>query len=243
MTFPIDFYEHPKVAPLSDAAFRAFVEMNGYSRRHDLDGHIPVNAARLKWKARALAELVASHPDRPLVVLVGDEYVIRDYADHQFTAGDLDKLRERRSQAGAKGAAKRWHKDGKRMAEGWQVPSQNDGKTWPESESESESGTKTDVTHLPEVSPVGDVVADSTDSGVMSLARFAGIRNLEQVYAAMSECCGNLTARGAVELTKAICARSKHPVENVDAYVLTVCRDTPDEVRWDYDRLDLGVIA
>jgi hypothetical protein len=101
----------------------------------------------------------------------------------------------------------------------------------------------TDMTYETQVSHVGEVVADSTDSGVLSLARFAGIRNLEQVYAAMSECCGTLTARGAVELTKAICARSKYPVENVDAYVLTVCRDTPDEVRWDYERLDLGAIA
>lgn len=125
MTFPIDFYEHPKVAPLSDAAFRAFVEMNGYSRRHELDGRIPVKAARLKWKARALAELVDSHPERPLVVLDGDDYVIRDYKEHQFTADDLEALREKRSQAGAKGAAKRWHGDSKPMASAIANGSQN----------------------------------------------------------------------------------------------------------------------
>ncbi|MGN6199104.1 hypothetical protein [Humibacter sp.] len=125
MTFPIDFYEHPKVVPLSDAAFRAFVEMNGYSRRHDLDGRIPAKAARLKWRSRALAELVASHPERPLVTLDGDEYVIRDYAEHQFTADDLEALRAKRSQAGAKGAAKRWHNDATPVANAIANESQN----------------------------------------------------------------------------------------------------------------------
>lgn len=105
MTFPIDFDEHPKVAPLSDAAFRTFVEMNAYSRRHDLDGRIPARAARSKWKPRALAELVASHPERPLVLLDDSEYVIRDYSEHQFTTADLSNLHERRAEAGAKGGA------------------------------------------------------------------------------------------------------------------------------------------
>lgn len=105
MTFPIDFDEHPKVEALSDGAFRAFVSMNGYSRRHDLDGRIPVMLARKKWKPRVLAELVASHPERPLVLIDDDVYVIRDYAEHQFTTADLADLKEKRSKAGALGGA------------------------------------------------------------------------------------------------------------------------------------------
>lgn len=105
MTFPIDFDEHPKVEALSDGAFRAFVSMNGYSRRHDLDGSIPAALARKKWKPRVLAELVASHPERPLVLLEDGVYVIRDYAEHQFTTADLADLKEKRSKAGALGGA------------------------------------------------------------------------------------------------------------------------------------------
>lgn len=128
MTFPIDFDEHPKVLPLSDAAFRAFVEMNAYSRRNDLDGRIPAVVAKLRWKSRVLAELVASHDERPLVLLDGATYVLREYREHQFTLGDLESLRQKRSEAGAKGAAKRWHKDAKPVAnamanaseKGWQ---------------------------------------------------------------------------------------------------------------------------
>lgn len=107
MTFPIDFDEHPKVEALSDAAFRAFVSMNGYSRRHDLDGSIPAQLARKKWKPRVLAELVASHPERPLVLLDGDNYLIRDYTEHQFTTADLEDLKAKRSAAGAKGGMAR----------------------------------------------------------------------------------------------------------------------------------------
>lgn len=105
MTFPIDFDEHPKVEALSDGAFRAFVSMNGYSRRHDLDGSIPALLARKKWKPRVLDELVASHPERPLVLLEDGVYVIRDYAEHQFTTADLEDLKQKRSRAGALGGA------------------------------------------------------------------------------------------------------------------------------------------
>jgi hypothetical protein len=103
MTFPIDFDEHPKVEPLSDAAFRAFVAMNGYSRRQKLDGRIPAVVARKRWRVRELTELVNSDPERPLVLIDGDTYVIRDYAEHQFTTADEAELHERKARAGAAG--------------------------------------------------------------------------------------------------------------------------------------------
>ena len=104
MTFPIDFWTHPKVSRLSDAAFRAFVESNGHSRMRETDGVIEADDAEFMWKPEVLAELVSSHPSRPLVVRsdVG-EYVLRDYADHQFTKADRDLLSEKRANAGRKG--------------------------------------------------------------------------------------------------------------------------------------------
>lgn len=103
MTFPIDFPEHPKVKPLTVAAKWAFVEMNAYSRREELDGKISARLALTMWSPVLLQELVESHPKRPLVLLRRDVYVIRDYAQHQFTTADLADLHKKRSEAGSLG--------------------------------------------------------------------------------------------------------------------------------------------
>jgi hypothetical protein len=243
MTFPIDMPDHPKVRPLSPASKWFFVEMNAYSRRLGLDGRIPVKVARMMWPKKALDELVGSDPNRPLVLLDGDEYVIRDYADHQLTADAIERLRDERSKAGRKGAARRWQNDGKpiasAIANGWQ----DDGTRIAESESESESEKKTDMTNEIQVSQERYVAGVPTDPEIASLAKFAGIKNLEQLQTAMTRCCGPISARGAIELAQTICSRAKNVVEKVDGYVLTAIQNTPDEVRYHYERLDLGAIA
>jgi hypothetical protein len=107
MTFPIDFWTHPKVSRLSDAAFRAFVEANGHSRMRESDGRIEAEDAEFNGPAESLAELVRSHPTRPLMVRDGADYVLRDYAEHQFTKADREELSEKRSRAGRASADKR----------------------------------------------------------------------------------------------------------------------------------------
>lgn len=107
MTFPIDFWTHPKVSRLSDAAFRAFVESNGHSRMIESDGHIEAEDAEFMWQPDVLAELLRSHPTRPLMLRNGDEYVLRDYAEHQFTKADRDALTEKKSRAGKASAESR----------------------------------------------------------------------------------------------------------------------------------------
>lgn len=129
MTFPIDFWTHPKVSRLSDAAFRSFVESNGHSRMIESDGRIESEDAEFMWPAEILAELLKSHPTRPLMLREGDEYVLRDYAEHQFTKADRDGLASKRSEAGKAGAAKRWAG----MANAKQTVTgamQEDGKPW-----------------------------------------------------------------------------------------------------------------
>lgn len=108
MTFPIDFWMHPKVSRLSDAAFRAFVESNGHSRMRETDGVLEADDAEFLWSVEALAELVKSHPLRPLMIRnEGGDYVLRDYAEHQFTKADRDELTEKRARAGRASADKR----------------------------------------------------------------------------------------------------------------------------------------
>ena len=94
MTFPNDFWQHPKIATISDAAFRTFVEMNGYSRMQNLDGRIPIVTASKMWKVRPIRELLMSHPTRPLVLVDESTYVIRDYAQHQQTSEQIAKSQE-----------------------------------------------------------------------------------------------------------------------------------------------------
>lgn len=162
MTFPIGFDEHPKVAPLSDAAFRAFVEMNGYSRRNGLDGRIPVRAARAKWRGRALTELVESHPTRPLVLLEDDAYVIRDYAEHQFTTADLDDLHTKRAAAGAKGGA------AKAAALAKQVPARPRASALARSQhAVAESGSESEESQDTHKNPPYSTVRDEDDQPVL----------------------------------------------------------------------------
>jgi len=107
MTFPNDFWQHPKIATLSDAAFRAFVEMNGYSRMQNLDGFIPAATVKKMWKPKPIRELLMSHPTRPLVFVDESTYVIRDYAEHQETSESIAKRQETNRSNGALGGRPR----------------------------------------------------------------------------------------------------------------------------------------
>lgn len=107
MTFPIDFWRHPKVTRLSDAAFRAFVEANGHSRILESDGVLDGEDAEFMWSPEVLTELLKSHPSRPLLLKEGETYRLRDYAEHQFTTADQAKLHEDKSKAGKASADSR----------------------------------------------------------------------------------------------------------------------------------------
>ncbi len=134
MTFPNDFWMHPKIAPLSTEAKWTFVEMNGYSRMQDLDGRIPAAMATRLWSGEVLAELVGSHPERPIVVLEEGVYVIRDYARHQQTTADRDALSAVRSEAGRRGRAQQLQATGANVG---QVPGQIRAETELETEIET----------------------------------------------------------------------------------------------------------
>lgn len=240
ITLPTDFDEHPKVALLSDAAFRTFIEMNLYSRRNELDGVIPFGIAIKRWNRKALNELELSHPDRPLVRFDGSEYTIRDYSEHQLTRADVEAIRTRNAENGKRGGRP---KKTESVSSGLAKRNPNETQTKAESESESESEKKTDMTNDTQVSQERYVAGVSTDPEIASLAKFAGIKNLEQLQTAFFRCCGPISARGTVELAQTICSRAKNTVEKVDGYVLTAIQNTPDEVRYHYERLDLGAIA
>jgi hypothetical protein len=97
--FTLDYPEHPKIAALSDSAFRTLTELVIYSRRVLADGRVPERVALRYWPAEALAELTENHPEKPSLSLVDGHYIVHDYGEHQTLKADIEAKRE----AGAKG--------------------------------------------------------------------------------------------------------------------------------------------
>jgi len=237
MTFPIDFLDHPKIAILSDNAIVTFVAMNGYSRVHNLDGRIPVEVTKRKWKARALNELQKNHAERPSIRIEGDDFVIHNYAEHQLTTTDIEGLREKRAEAGAKG--------GKAAALARANAKQPGSKPVAESESESrsESELPTDVTKDYESSQVSDALVSVLDS-IFADAKRAGITDLNAVRTLLVKATGQeMSLRGALELAQAIESKSKRPVNDLAAYVAVTCRNSPAEVQQAFFDLDIEGVA
>ena len=103
----------------------------------------------------------------------------------------------------------------------------------------------TDITPDPLSSPVGDGPGSGLDAGevVQQKAKRAGIKSLAKVRAQLADVVGDITPSGAVELVDAITKKAKGEIKSVDAYVATVCRNSPQEVLWDYEHLDIGAVA
>jgi len=244
MTFPIDFADHPKILPLSDAAFRAFVEMNGYSRTQDLDGRIPVKVARAKWSPDALEELETNHPERPTLGIEDGVYVIHNYAEHQETRESIEARRVKNAANGARGGRPRKRPETQSVTDSDTDSVSETEPNRKQSQSQSQS-QRTDTTYLSEVSPVVDAREQGLDLGdvLTRRAKDAGISDLAKLTLLLRSVVGPLSPSGALELAEALTSRSKDPVRRVHAYVERSCREDPDAVRWHYDRLDLAASA
>ncbi|MBF4578922.1 hypothetical protein [Frigoribacterium sp. VKM Ac-2530] len=104
----------------------------------------------------------------------------------------------------------------------------------------------TDTTHEPQSSPEGDGSPKGLDGGeVVSLrARAVGIKDLPEVLRLLRSHVGiTVTEAGAIELVQETTKRARDEVKNVDAYFARACRKSPDEVRDDYDRLDIAAVS
>ncbi|UFU14606.1 hypothetical protein LQK89_02590 [Curtobacterium sp. C1] len=243
MKFPISFPDHPKIRPLSDAAFRAFVELNAYSREQDLDGRVPIRAAKAKWKVRALKELETNHPERPTLTIDGDVYVIHNYAEHQDTIEDREAREARNRTNGARGGRPR-----KNRTETDSVTNSGTdpepGKNQSQSQSQSQKPL-TDVTYLPESSPVGDRAHPRTDLSeeIIAEANRAGVPDLEAVLAILEPIVGPLNPRHGVELARVILRRAKSPVRDPTAYIARAAERRDEIVHIAVDVLDLPGVA
>jgi hypothetical protein len=105
------FPDHPKVAGLSDRAFRLQVSGICYANRHLTDGIVPASVVpRLVGvpPGRALVELIDGALWTPILGST-EAYSIHDYLDWNRSREQVLAERERRSRAGRKGAEARWH--------------------------------------------------------------------------------------------------------------------------------------
>lgn len=118
--FPIEMDEHPKIIGLSDAAFRAIFEATFYSRRMLSDGFLDERVVLKRWGQAVADELSSNDASRPSWVRVEGGWRIHDFEKHHPLRADIEAkradVREKRSRAGAKGAAKRWQTDSKPVA-------------------------------------------------------------------------------------------------------------------------------
>lgn len=107
--------DHPKIIGLSDAAFALHIRAICYCNRHMTDGAVPSAALAKIGKPRAVKELLKAK-----VWHQSDDgnYQIHDYLEYQPSKRSVHESRaglsEIRSDAGRKGAVKRWQSDGKR---------------------------------------------------------------------------------------------------------------------------------
>lgn len=100
--------ENPKIAGLSDAAFRAWFDLVCYCNRQETDGKVEGFMLKKMCKPRVIRDLesarcIEPHPADSTAVLV------HDYLRHNRSHAELTYLREAKSDSGARGSHARWH--------------------------------------------------------------------------------------------------------------------------------------
>ncbi len=106
--------DHPKIAFLSDRAYRLWVRAIAYSNKFGLNGDLTAAQLRqirgpIKAKVKHEAELVESGLWRQ----TDGGIEVHDIGDYQLKAVKSADISQKRSDAGKMGAAARWNTDGK----------------------------------------------------------------------------------------------------------------------------------
>lgn len=224
MTFPIDFWQHPKIAPLSDASFRVFVEINGYSRTHNLDGRVPMKVAHKLWDQDAIAELLRNHEHRPSLSIDGDVYVIWNYSEHQETKATIEAREAKNRANGAKGGRpSKTQTEPNRNPVGFDSetqtePNANPNRTQPKAESESESEIETSRLSQSGQETLPAEPADKTDQLIPAL--ISEIRHELGIDATTDE---------ARHWARYVIGHAKTPPRNPKSYLLASLYNSRDE--------------
>lgn len=108
------FPEHPKVMGLHDRAFRFHIVALDYCSRNLTDGHVSARAVKVvaaildtrskRWTSELVSARLWRHDE------AGDGFWINDYLVYNPRAEAMRDLRDKRREAGVRGAEKRWGK-------------------------------------------------------------------------------------------------------------------------------------
>lgn len=140
--------DHPKIAGLSDKAFRLLIELWAYSSRHLTDGRIPSVIAK-KRGAKARDELSATG----LLSEHETGHECHDYLEHQRSKEHIEAIKEKRREAGRKG--------GRPKANQNQIGKQTESKGQSQNNPETEEVLRTSQTETKEP-PVVPLDADAS---------------------------------------------------------------------------------
>lgn len=97
--------EHPKIAAMTDAGFRAWFDAICYCSRQETDGKITIPVMRRMASPRVIKELLAVGS----LDVIPEGYFVHDYLRHQRSAAEIQSFRESKAASGQLGAHKRWH--------------------------------------------------------------------------------------------------------------------------------------
>ena len=104
ITVADEFPEHPKTLELSDAGFRAVVELWCYCNRRRTDGLIPSGLVRRYGKT--IDELVTVG----FLVIEDGQHYMHDYLSHQKSKVQIEKAMKDKKKAGTRGGLISSHK-------------------------------------------------------------------------------------------------------------------------------------
>nr|DAL17894.1 MAG TPA_asm: replisome organizer [Caudoviricetes sp.] len=137
----LDYADHPKISRLSDAAFRAHVEMILYARKYKTDGVIPQRFAS-RVASGALSELLANDETSPSLVDLGNgSFQLHGYADMNETRDEIERRSLANSENGRRGGVAK-AQAAKRVAK--RTASESLSETGGENVAETETETETD---------------------------------------------------------------------------------------------------
>ena len=91
--------EHPKIEALSDAGFRAVIDLWCWCSRHLTDGKVSTAVWTKRVTLKVRRELLAAGLAHP----TDDGVEMHDYLQHQRSAAEVAELKEKRREAGRKG--------------------------------------------------------------------------------------------------------------------------------------------
>lgn len=144
----LDYADHPKIIVLSDAAFRAHIEMILYARKHMTDGRIPKQIAK-RLGSDSLSELLANDPETPSLIENEDgSYTLHGYADMNETKAEITARSRANAENGRRGGIAKKRNAKQTASESLsEPPSENVAET--ETETETELKDKAKVADAP----------------------------------------------------------------------------------------------